>query len=81
MVSIFEKPSKEDIRKGIKAMIFGKKPGIDQITAEVLNAGDMLHKDAVKVWTKEISPLDWLQMIMNRNYYKGDPLNSGKSLP
>lgn len=52
----------------MRSLKIGKAPGPDNISAEILKAGDVgsdqLHPLIAKIWHEEESPEDWMQRII-----------------
>jgi len=54
-----------------------KSPGIDQIPAELIEAGGRkicydIHKLTISIWNKEELPKEWMESIIVYIYKKGD---------
>ena len=72
--------SMQEVQNAVKRMKLRKAPGVDNITAEVLRAGNepmcrMLHKIFNLVWQQNKTPKDWAKMLVTPIYKKGDKLD------
>lgn len=70
----------EEVKSALQYMKLRKAPGVDDIMAKVLRAGDnnmvrVLHAIINKVWKEEVTPTDWAKMVVPPVYKKGDPLD------
>ena len=62
-------PTKDEIKKAIKAMKSGKAPGIDNINAELLKvdietSATVLTDLFTKMWQNDKIPADWLKGLI-----------------
>ena len=70
-------PSDGEVERAIKKLKSHKSPGIDQIPAELIKAGDRplrcaIHKLVISIWNKEELPEEWKELIIVPIYKKGD---------
>ena len=72
-----ETPTKTEIMEALKEIKYGKSPGVDNITPEMLktNPGitaDILHKLLSDIWEKAEIPKDWKKGLLVKIPKKGD---------
>ena len=70
-------PSAFEFELAIEKLKSHKSPGIDQIPAELIEAGGMtircaIHKLIISIWKKEELPEEWKESIIVPIYKKGD---------
>ena len=70
-------PSASEFELAIDKLKTHKSPGIDQIPAELIKAGDRticfeIHKLIISIWKKEKLPEEWKESIIVPIYKKGD---------
>ena len=69
-------PSAFEVELAIGKLKNKKSPGIDQISAELMKAGDRticsaIHKLIISIWNKEKLPEEWKEPIIVPIYKKG----------
>jgi len=70
-------PSAFKVELAIEKLKSHKSPGIDQIPAELIKAGDrtirwVIHKLIISIWNKEELPEEWKESIIVPVYKNGD---------
>jgi len=70
-------PSASEVELGIDKLKSHKSPGIDQIPAELIKAGNRticldIHKLITSIWKKEKLPEEWKESIIVPIHTKGD---------
>lgn len=71
-----ESPTLEEVKDALRSMRNGKAPGLDNIQAELIKAGDaaanLLHPLIQQVWHEERVPNEWKKGIIVKIPKKGD---------
>jgi hypothetical protein len=70
-------PSAFEVKLAIEKLKTHKSPGIDQISADFIKAGDSkisgeIHKPIIFIWDKDELPEEWKNSIIVPTYKKGD---------
>lgn len=82
MLPTDEPPNKSEIENALKFLKNNKSPGTDQITGEMLKAGeeitvDLLFKLFQKIWTEKTIPTEWKESLIVPIHKKGSKSQCG----
>jgi len=77
---LLDKPTVQEIERGIEMLKNGKAPGIDEVVSECLKKGEkkliqQLHKLIIDIWEQEQIPEAWRMSVLCPVYKKGDKMD------